>query len=124
MPSSNKWLNYGDVNPREHGGIFIRYDPEDQMYEILQTTSTKDFDDLEFSYLFEHVFIEKDTLLEDKGLQSFAGINIKEPIGEKEIIYIATSYIPYYGAEDDCYQVDNYWGELKTYGIYPARFNK
>ncbi|MCK5015282.1 MAG: hypothetical protein KAS66_15835, partial [Candidatus Omnitrophica bacterium] len=73
MPKSNNWINYGDVNPREHGGIFVRYNPNHKEYEIVQTTSTEDFDGFDFSYFFEHTTVKKSALLEDKGLHSFAG---------------------------------------------------
>lgn len=126
MPKSNNWVNYGDINPREHGGIFVRYNPKHKEYEIVQTTSTEDFDGFDFSYFFEHTTVKKSALLKDKGLHSFAGIE-GTPSGqltEREIIYALTSYISYYGSDDGGYQVNNYWGELKSYGIYASILNK
>ncbi|MCK5013675.1 MAG: hypothetical protein KAS66_07635 [Candidatus Omnitrophica bacterium] len=126
MPKSNNWINYGDVNPREHGGLFVRYDPKHKEYEIVQTTSSEDFDGFDFSYFFEHNIVKMSALLEDKGLHSFAGIE-KASTGyltESEVIYALTSYIPYYGSDNGGYQVNNYWGELKSYGIYTSILNK
>ena len=126
MPKSNNWINYGDVNPREHGGTFIRYDPKHKEYEIVQTISTEDFDGFDFSYLFEHVVVNKSALLEDRDLHSFAGIEKapSEKLTEREIIYALTSYIAYYGSDDGGYKVNNYWGELKSYGIYVSMLHK
>ena len=126
MPKSNNWVNYGDVNPREHGGLFVRYDPKYKEYEIIQTTSTEDYDGFDFSYFFDHVVVDRSDLLEDKDLHAYAGIE-KAHIGqltEKEIIYVLTSYISYRGSDDGGYQVNNYWGELKKYGIYASILKK
>jgi len=126
MPKSNNWKNYGDRNPREHGGIFIRYNPEHEQYEIVQTTSTVDYDGFDFSYFFELAIVEKSVLIEDQGLQRFAGIEPVSPgvLTEKEILFLATSYIPYYGGDEGGYETNNYWGELKTYGIYASILKK
>ena len=126
MPKSNNWVNYGDVKPREHGGTFVRFDSNSEEYEIVQTTSTEDFDGFDFSYFFEHTTVKMSALLKDKGLHSFAGIE-GAPSGqltERDIIYALTSYIPYYGSDDGGYSVNNYWGELKRYGIYASILNK
>ena len=126
MPKSNNWVNHGDVNPREHGGTFIRYDPKHKEFEIVRTTSTEDFDGFDFSCFFERNKVKMSALLEDEGLHSFAGIE-KASTGyltESEVIYALTSYIPYYGSDNGGYQVNNYWGELKSYGIYASILNK
>lgn len=31
------WVNYGDVNPREHGGGFIRWDPDLHAFRLIVT---------------------------------------------------------------------------------------
>lgn len=126
MPKSNNWSNYGDVNPREYGGLFIRYDLELQEYEIVQTTSTKDYESFEYSYWFEVANVKFSTLLKDKALQNFAGVVVEDTqsLTDDVIISILTSYIPYYRSDDNGYEVSNYWGELKTYGIYPITFKK
>lgn len=126
MPKSNNWKNHGSNNPRKDGGIFIRYDPNHELYEILQTTSTEDFDGFDFSYFFEHAYVEKSLLLEDNGLQKFAGLKPISPgiLTEKEILLLAIAYIQYYGSDQTGYETNNYWGELKTYGIYASILKK
>lgn len=124
MPRSNNWVNYGDINPREHGGLFIRYNENNKQYEILQTTSTENFETFEYSYFFEYAVVDKSTLIEDEELHSFAGIETKENFTEEEITFIATSWISYYGAADGGNEVNNYWAELKSYGIYTSILNK
>lgn len=119
---SNNWINYGDINPREHGGIFIRYNEDSEECEILQTTSTENYETFEYSYFFEYAVVDKSALIEDEGLHSFAGISTKENFTEEEIVFIATSWISYYGA--DGYEVNNYWAELKKYGIYTSILNE
>ena len=126
MPKTNNWLKCGNVNPREHGGLFIRYDPKLQEYEIVQTTSIKDYENFVYSYLFEIAIVESYMVQKDKGLQDFAGVVVEdtESLTDDVIITILTSYIPYYGSDNGGYEVSNYWGELKTYGIYPITSKK
>lgn len=126
MPRSNNWKNYGDINPREHGGIFVRYDSKNKEYEIIQTASTEDFDGFDFSYFFECATVKKSALMKDESLHAFAGIEgvTSGYLTEKEIIYAVTAYIPFYGSDDGGYQVNNYWGELKRYGIYTSILKK
>lgn len=124
MPKTNNWVNYGDVNPREHGGLFIRYNKDFKEFEILQTTSTRDFEGFKYSYFFEYATVNKSALIKDKELHSFVGLETKENFTEEEIILIASSWISYYGPDDCGSEINNYWGELKAYGIYANILNR
>lgn len=124
MPKSNNWINHGDINPREYGGLFIRYIPSSDKYEIVQTVSIENYETFEYSYFFEYAVVEKSVLIKDKSLHSFAGIDTKENYTEEEIIFIATSWISYYGADNGVDETNNYWSELKKYGIYTSILNR
>lgn len=36
------WVNYGDVNPEPHGGIFVKYDPDWGSWELVRTVKLAD----------------------------------------------------------------------------------
>jgi len=124
MPKCNNWINYGDMNPRKYGGLFIRYIPSSEEYEIVQTSSVENYETFEYSYFFGHVIIEKSMLIKDKSLHSFIGIDTKENYTEEEIAFIAASWISFYGSNDSLNESNNYWAELKKYGIYTSILNK
>lgn len=122
MPISNKWINYGNANPREHGGIFVRFNPKNKTYEIIQTTPMADYDGFDFSYLFEHAIVKGSALKKDKALQSFAGYTGN--VTKSELSRVAASYFAYYDPDENAIKVNNYWGELKNYGIYASILGK
>jgi len=42
---NDEWINYGDVNPKIHGGVFIRWDPDMSMWHIIETRHGLDMPD-------------------------------------------------------------------------------
>ena len=113
---SEKWQNHGDVNHREQGGIFLKYDSKWNEIEIVQTSDVSELEGIEGNYLFEPATVSVEDLLEDRDLASFAGA--KEDFDEdKKLAYLATSYVAYYGSDDGGNIVNNYWEELGSHGI-------
>ena len=108
MAKSNKWMNWGDVNPREHGGMFIKYDEKNKEYLILKTTAIENPDGFDYSYLIEY------NACTNTGLERKV----------ENIIGLAIAWMSYYGSYEEPYIVTNYWEELKKYGIYPDKFKK
>jgi len=39
-----EWVNYGDASPEEHGGLFVRWDPDAGEWNVVQTRRAMDFD--------------------------------------------------------------------------------
>lgn len=119
MAKANKWMNWGDVNPREYGGIFIKYSKENKEYAILKTTPMENPDGFDYSYLIEYAVVKRSTLLRDD-ICTNTGLERKV----ENIIGLAIAWISYYGSYEEPYVVTNYWEELKKYGIYPDKFKK
>lgn len=118
------WVNFGDVNPREEGGIFIKFDPETDEFIVVYTRDMKNyFGEDEQRELRKHggkrYMIEsacgdfKD--VNDSNVMSFAGVDNINTV--YDIGNILCGWIPYYGG--DVEHTDNYWRTLERYGIYP-----
>ena len=117
---SDKWQNYGDVDHREYGGCFIKYDEKWNELTIVQTSDVSELKGIGGKYLFETTTVSVEDLLNDKKLASFA--DVKEDFDKEEkLTYLATSYIAYYGSDDGGNVVDNYWKELRALGINPSK---
>ena len=113
---SEKWQNHGDVNHREHGGTFIKFDSKWNEIEIVQTSDVSDLEGIGGNYLFETATVSVEDLLEDRDLANFAGVEVDFD-EDKKLAYLVTSYIAYYGADDGGDVVNNYWEELGSHGI-------
>ena len=58
------WTNYGDMNPRIHGGRWVRW--EGDMWHIITTTHPHDLptDFTETEHLIEHTWVEPEDVFE------------------------------------------------------------
>jgi hypothetical protein len=54
----SEWVNYGDVNPERHGGIFVKWDND--MWHIIETTHFADLPKgmSDNEHMFTHMFME------------------------------------------------------------------
>jgi len=118
---SEKWQNYGDVDHREHGGQFVKFDKGTNSLEIVQTNNVSELEGIGGNYLFETAWVDVKDLTKDRELAEFADANQRGLSEDDKLIYLATSYIAYHGSDDEGELVDNYWDELKSRGINPSK---
>lgn len=129
----NKWYNIGDVNPREHGGVFVRKSGDN--IEVVETTNNEDhggvgytvqYRDDSIDYLksrFESFKENPDSRSQDNGVGRFADWNrlIKmEHDGvslDDIVVYLAADMVSYYGGDSEPDVGTNYWNMLGMYGI-------
>jgi hypothetical protein len=121
------WRNIGDVNPREHGGIFVRI--KDDCVEVVQTNDlaegekppkymisdkTESITDLESLWeIFCH-YPKK------PGVALYADWRILADMDEIQRLYrMAADLLSYNGGDCEEEFVSNYWESLRSYGIYP-----
>ena len=116
-----KWQNYGDINHREHGGQFVKFDKETNSLEIVQTTNVSELEDIGGNYLFETAWVDVKDLTKDRDLVEFSGADQRGLSEDDKLIYLITSYIAYHGSDDGGEIVDNYWKELNSRGIKPSK---
>lgn len=57
-----KWRNYGDANPDLHGGAWVRFDPDGEYWEAVNTTSGHD---LPADYLAACLKMEESEVTDD-----------------------------------------------------------
>ena len=125
----DKWYNHGDVNPREHGGIFVRRVGNE--IEVVTThnndgeytlTSRSDYiDDLKDRY---SVFkTDSDKRSDNNAVGSYADwkryIKMEEDgVSLDDIVfYLAADMISYYGGDCEPDKDTNYWDMLGIHGI-------
>jgi len=88
------WENYGDVNPLEHGGLFIRKDPDfKDCYYVIEVYMTDD----EESWLMGDCYVDiSDDWIDWKGALGYTG---DDPSEATDIDRVIGAY-SYYGAEN------------------------
>lgn len=67
------WTNYGDINPRVHGGVFIKR--TDDGFEIVSIDNLHGANTDKPWYLFQHSVVTSIELLTDKALARFGDVN-------------------------------------------------
>lgn len=87
------WTNYGDVNPIEHGGMFVKYDEEigGRNYYVIQLTPLEDVDTEKWAVIDGYVDLDDDWI-EWKDVQST--VNTPKATNDE---YLATDVMLYYG---------------------------
>ena len=139
MFKQNKWYNFGDVNPREHGGVFVKRVEN----EIEVVTTNIDLDNPELNYIIQSRSDYVDYLLAryesfkknpeattgDTAVGRFA--DWKRLIEQEEsqtpethkqwyndlVFYLAVDMISYYGGDSEREYDTNYWVALGFHGI-------
>jgi hypothetical protein len=114
------WKNYGDINPREHGGIFIRDNGTD--LDIVEANNLEGQVSDEYikkngRYLFNHRNVTKIELLADAGLLNYSGASMYDDNAEAMVIGLATCVISYSGGDDSGLVINNWNQGLKYMGI-------
>lgn len=130
-----KWYNFGDANPRIHGGVFIRRN--DDEIEVISTDNKEEIYGNK-GYIFNSRI---DYVSELISLYETFKINPNNGVGsscdwkryielEKEgweieqiVMYLAADMISYFGGDCETDNDDNYWGYLGSYGIRCNNFS-
>lgn len=53
-----EWHNFGDINPKRHGGLFVKWDRD--MWQIIKTTHYQDLPNgmTDNEFMFEQIYME------------------------------------------------------------------
>jgi hypothetical protein len=136
---SHQWVNVGDANPREHGGIFVKWKEEfvsgslpDGYWRVITTTNAErqgltGMVEEGGKYMFQDYMISPDDIWEDP-LAPEEGISASGPmsvVGEGDThpgnVERLVRAVPHAAREisygTDTY-TDNYWDKANSYGIY------
>ncbi len=132
----NKWYNFGDVNHREEGGIFVKrviphknYSNDGDTIDIVRIDNTiienkkvymiysredsvSDLQDMWKRYKEG----EKISVASTCDWERLKGITDQDYI----IFQIAIDMIMYYGGDSETISGTNYWELLRQNGIYPS----
>jgi hypothetical protein len=139
----NKWHNFGDVNPRIHGGVFIKRCGDD--IEVVSTDNLEEVGDYRdgecpvYKYSFNQRTESVEDLLSqyerfkqnpDKNRGVGNSCDWKRYIKlEAEgwelldiVMYLASDMILYFGSACEIDTDSNYWSYLKSHGITPNNY--
>jgi hypothetical protein len=127
----NKWYNFGDVNPRIHGGIFVKR--EDTTIDVVSTHNKDEIcgeDGYIFDFKTEYIseLIEaynkfKENPDESRGVASYCDwkryIQLEEDgwVIDDIMMLLAPDMLSYSGGDCEAEQVNNYWKTLRSHGI-------
>jgi len=113
IQTSDEWVNYGDVHPRDHGGLFVRFDG--RAWELIATRPPAALPDgiTETEHMVEEAAVWPDDLFvdgdPDQGPTDFLADRIDELYGtesyeqvvvEETVGYYVAEWIRYYGGHD------------------------
>jgi len=131
----DKWYNFGDANPREHGGIFVKRTATE--IEVVSTDFLEGLHGIG-GYQFNQRSEYADELIAEfikfKSCEGKSGVGRCMDWGrfvqlEKEgwpidriLMYLAADMISYYGSSCEIDSDTNYWGYLKRHGITPKNW--
>ncbi len=127
------WVNYGDVNPRDHGGRFVRFDR--RAWEVIETRPPESMPDglsetrhlVEYGYVHdEQIWVDGDpdagptdwlerTIHEVHGVESYTQAMLEYPVE-----YWVADWLAYHGGGRDDWVEDDEWTDwLESEGIDP-----
>lgn len=129
--ATKSWVNYGDVNPRPHGGRFLKWDTAGGYWHLIISTNLEDVQPGMIQngekYMFEHYYIYPQDVWEDGVPQKGWSFEMNQVIDAFQEDYNPTDMddVEYLipdlsfrmrpsGSED---YASNYWEYLGDYGI-------
>lgn len=138
----NKWYNFGDANPRLHGGVFIKRtenEIETISIDISQFVSEKYDNNKSYNmYIVNRRTDYVDELVRDyqqfkKNCNSRGGVGVfadwkryielEKTVDMSDIVfYLAADTIAYYGGSCESESGTNFWALLKQDGITPRNY--
>lgn len=125
---SEEWKNYGDASPKEHGGIFVRW--EDDMWRVIETlrTDTIFIDGSENEWRIDEQYIEPMDLFVDGDPELGPTDSFERVLGRFDLSYEtfltdhqieravaeAINYVP---TTRESERTPDYWDHLENFGI-------
>jgi hypothetical protein len=102
----NRWTNYGDVNPAEHGGQWVKFDGDS--FEIVETQlaseATSDYPGVGEGTDVE-IVQRKNLSISDLSKDGAAVIGFCDAASEDDLgdslVRLVTAWIPYFGSDSD-----------------------
>ena len=131
MLKQKKWYNFGDVNPREYGGNFVRIDGDEVTAVVTHNNEETGYND-GAGYLFQSRTESVKELTErfekfkqgnKDGCGNYADWTMFIDNGwemDEIVARMAGDILSYEGGDDYPEVAYNYWKELRSYGIYPS----
>ena len=112
MKKVNQWTAYGDVNPIEHGGVWMRQDTE----TCYQVVTVKPYDDIESQWLVTDSYIDmSDSWIDRLRVASYVGCH-RDDITAMDVV----SYYGEYhcnGSMDKLYSRQDVKKWIRSHGI-------
>jgi hypothetical protein len=137
--SKNKWYNFGDVNHRIHGGIFVKRETPPKGFESMgDTIEVVEIRNNEENCGGKGYSLDvrsdgvKDLIAAWESFEKGEHSSIAETCdwdrlrdidSDDRVLHIAVDMIAYYGGVTETYGGENYWALLKMQGIYPSSIN-
>lgn len=125
LHKSRGYVNYGDVNPREHGGTFIK-DEGDSLRIVSVENVADSCSQLARErgrYLLVTRYVDKADLLADSGLNSYSGgddnrdmFDSDDEFTQDKLIRLATACTSYRHGDDTEFG-NNFYALLRRYGV-------
>ena len=118
---SNCWYNFGDINPRLHGGLFVRWDG-DKLFEVVEVSGKSDGDIYYYFQTRNESIDDLDYRWVNRRNDPVAKFADWDRMNGTCPVYIRRSLqlcdiISYYGGECERESDSNWWRGLKSYGI-------
>ena len=117
-----KFENYGDVNPIEHGGLFIAKDEERKNSKCYMVIDISKFDDAEETWCYEECYIDLDDVTAVQTVQAYEGLDLlSRPTTDIDFVALLIQHHKCYafgGYENSTMSGENATKEkLKEWGI-------
>jgi len=133
-----EWVNYGDLNPDMHGGLWVRYDPDYESFDVVETTHlanvnadlAESYDDPGEQYVAAYNVQMSDIFTESGGLTDTMLSILDQfqsppetPLGIKHgrgLPYYVADFGFFRGVESKIVREDSYGDVIERYGVDPG----
>lgn len=112
----NRWTNYGDMRPLQHGGLFVQQEGK-TTFRIIRVTPPHEIE--ENDYLVQDMYVDtSDSWIKHKDVARFADVS-----PDDRGVYMALALIDYYSPAnfgcdvDEFVPPDDIMDHLEAYGI-------
>jgi len=126
---NTEWVNYGDMNPRIHGGMWVQWDRD--MWHIITTVHPEGLpsDMVDNEHMIEHTWVEPSDLFKNGNPDNGATDTFERILESLSTGYV-TALVDYdieyfvadfnhwiHSGDTDYIDDSNYWDYLCDYGI-------
>lgn len=134
---TNEWNNYGDMNPEDHGGRFIKW--TGGSWELIETSRSEDIAGEDFAeengeHMIEHIYIYPDEVFIDgnpengftdtmhsifDSLGMDRNLTPENPEIMDNLQYYLADFNYYIGGNHYDFKDGDYWDIVESYGVNP-----